>query len=123
MTVGTLGSTVYQSTNRRRGRRWVWWVVAVIPVLLLLGGAGYAVAPLRHPLPPPTVERVLPATYRIPGTPPALPWPGAGQAVVDVDGVGRLGTSGQPTPVPIASVAKIMTSYLVLVDHPLGATE
>src|SRR5947207_1334082 len=48
-----------------------------------------------------------------------LHWPGTGQATVEVAGLGSLGSSGAVRPVPIASVAKVMTAYLVLRDHPL----
>jgi D-alanyl-D-alanine carboxypeptidase (penicillin-binding protein 5/6) len=49
-----------------------------------------------------------------------LDWPGEGQAAVAVDGIGRLGGHGGRQPVPIASVAKVMTAYLVLKAHPLA---
>jgi D-alanyl-D-alanine carboxypeptidase (penicillin-binding protein 5/6) len=49
-----------------------------------------------------------------------LDWPSEGQAAVAVDGVGRLGARGGREPVPIASVAKVMTAYLVLKAHPLA---
>jgi D-alanyl-D-alanine carboxypeptidase (penicillin-binding protein 5/6) len=52
-----------------------------------------------------------------------LPWPSEGQAAVAVEGLGTLGASGSETPVPIASVAKVMTAYLVLRDHPLEPGE
>ena len=52
-----------------------------------------------------------------------LAWPGEGQAAVAVEGVGTLGVSGDETPVPIASVAKAMTAYLVLKDYPLEPGE
>jgi serine-type D-Ala-D-Ala carboxypeptidase (penicillin-binding protein 5/6) len=48
-----------------------------------------------------------------------LAWPGEGQAAVAVMGLGTLGASGERTPVPIASLAKVMTAYLVLRDEPL----
>jgi D-alanyl-D-alanine carboxypeptidase (penicillin-binding protein 5/6) len=50
-----------------------------------------------------------------------LPWPGEGQASVEVQGLGSLGSRGERTPVPIASVTKVMTAYVVLEDHPLAA--
>ncbi len=40
---------------------------------------------------------------------------------MEVEGVGGFGTSGSSTPVPIASVAKVMTAYLTLLEHPLAA--
>ena len=51
----------------------------------------------------------------------AVPWPEQGQAALSVEGVGSLGSSGVRRPVPIASLAKVMTAYLVLRAHPAGA--
>lgn len=53
----------------------------------------------------------------------ALPWPGEGQASAEVLGLGSLGSRGEQRPVPIASVTKVMTAYVVLKDHPLAAGE
>ncbi len=90
-------------------------------VLLLLAGATLiVVSPLWRPLPRPTTELVTAADALVPGAAPQLPWPNTGQAVLDVDGVGRLGQYGEPKPVPIASVAKVMTAYLVLSDRPMA---
>ena len=54
---------------------------------------------------------------------PQLAWPREGQAAVAVEGFGGLGASGGAEPVPIASVAKVMTAYLVLKDDPLEPGE
>jgi D-alanyl-D-alanine carboxypeptidase (penicillin-binding protein 5/6) len=57
---------------------------------------------------------------------PSLPWPAEGQASVLVEGIGDrgdLGTVGEQTPVPIASITKVMTAYVVLQDHPLRGDE
>lgn len=57
---------------------------------------------------------------------PSLPWPAEGQASVLVEGLGDrgdLGTKGEQTPVPIASITKVMTAYVVLQDHPLRGNE
>ena len=62
----------------------------------------------------------LPATLRVlPGVPPSAAWPGQGQAAIGMPGVGVLATHGDNQPMAIASVAKIMTAYVVLRDHPL----
>jgi serine-type D-Ala-D-Ala carboxypeptidase (penicillin-binding protein 5/6) len=66
-----------------------------------------------------SIHRVLGPSVRVSGPAPQLGWPSEGQAAVEVQGVGRLGTYGQQTPVPIASVAKIMTAYLTLERYPL----
>lgn len=107
----------------RRGRRRLPWVLSGLLALLLLGGALYAVTPLRHPLPNPTVELTLPASMTIPGTAPRLPWPRSGQAMISIDGLGTLGTSGGSKSLPIASVTKVMTAYVILTEHPLGVGE
>lgn len=52
-----------------------------------------------------------------------LPWPAEGQAAVTVEGVGSLGVSGDRRPVPIASVTKVMTAYVILRRHPLRPGE
>ncbi|MFD7064806.1 D-alanyl-D-alanine carboxypeptidase family protein [Streptomyces sp. NPDC059906] len=52
----------------------------------------------------------------------SLPWPQEGQAAVLVEGIGQQGTAavhGPRRPVPIASVTKVMTAYVILRDHPL----
>ncbi|GAB3132375.1 D-alanyl-D-alanine carboxypeptidase family protein [Microbispora hainanensis] len=48
-----------------------------------------------------------------------LPWPEDGQTSVMVEGLGALGTRGEREPVPIASVTKVMTAYVILGEHPL----
>ncbi len=73
--------------------------------------------------PPLVIQRTLAAYVRLPGSSPVLAWPREGQAAVEVEGVGSVGTSGELTPVPIASVAKVMTAYLTLREHPLTARE
>ena len=45
-------------------------------------------------------------------------WPVRGQAALSITGRGSLGTSGTQGPVPIASLAKVMTAYVVLRHHP-----
>jgi D-alanyl-D-alanine carboxypeptidase (penicillin-binding protein 5/6) len=70
--------------------------------------------------PPLIVHRTLAAYVRLPGSAPVLAWPREGQAAVEVEGVGGVMRSGATTPVPIASVAKIMTAYLILREHPLA---
>jgi serine-type D-Ala-D-Ala carboxypeptidase (penicillin-binding protein 5/6) len=64
-------------------------------------------------------KRTLPASVRIAGSRPSFAWPREGQAAAEVLGVGLVGTSGRQESVPIASVAKIMTAYLTLLEHPL----
>jgi D-alanyl-D-alanine carboxypeptidase (penicillin-binding protein 5/6) len=91
---------------------------ATLLLALSFGGVGAYVASPAYAA---RVVQELPTTFVFPGQAPHLPWPTAGQAAVSVAGIGDLGTSGPVmTPAPIASLAKVMTAYLVLTDHPLA---
>lgn len=50
-------------------------------------------------------------------------WPAAGTSAADINGSGVTDGPGATRPVPIASVAKLMTAYVILHDHPLSADE
>lgn len=56
------------------------------------------------------------------GALPSVAWPAYGQAAVQID-QGQLQAGPNQHAAPIASVAKVMTAYLVLRDHPLRAGE
>ncbi|MET8011163.1 D-alanyl-D-alanine carboxypeptidase [Streptomyces sp. NPDC005271] len=90
------------------------WTPLVLLLVFILG-----VIQALRPLPEPTLKLTADATYSFKGGKLAMPWPGQGQSAVEVEGVGSLGTSGEQKPVPIASVTKVMTAYVVLKDHPL----
>jgi serine-type D-Ala-D-Ala carboxypeptidase (penicillin-binding protein 5/6) len=98
-----------------------WWAVGAVAAVLLLGGAARRLA--SESAPPLVIDRTVGEYGRLPGSFPVLAWPRAGQAAIEVAGVGGAGTSGGHTPVPIASVAKIMTAYVTLAEHPLAAGE
>jgi D-alanyl-D-alanine carboxypeptidase (penicillin-binding protein 5/6) len=51
---------------------------------------------------------------------PGISWPASREAAMSIEGLGRMQTRGRQAPVPIASLAKIMTAYLVLKAHPLA---
>jgi D-alanyl-D-alanine carboxypeptidase (penicillin-binding protein 5/6) len=76
-----------------------------------------------EPMPSLAIHRTLAAYVRLAGRAPVLSWPREGEAAVEVEGVGSFGTAGKATPVPIASVAKVMTAYLTLRAHPFGDGE
>ncbi|MEV0406887.1 hypothetical protein [Actinoallomurus sp. NPDC050550] len=100
----------------RRKRRRTGWIVAVVLVLL----AGVVTGQFVRPMPAPTMRLTLTATrHTFGGAAPVLPWPAQGQATLYVDGLGSMGSSGGETPTPTASVAKVMTAYVFLHDHPL----
>ncbi|MFH7597194.1 serine hydrolase [Streptomyces racemochromogenes] len=86
------------------------------PIALLLG-AVVAGGQLLRPLPAPQLVAAQDA-LTLDGT-TTLPWPAKGQAAVRVPGSGDIGTFGEQKPVPTASVAKVMTAYVILKGHPL----
>nr|WP_167540235.1 D-alanyl-D-alanine carboxypeptidase [Streptomyces viridosporus] len=88
------------------------------PLVLLLVIV-FAIVQNVRPLPAPTLELTAQDSYTFEGDKVDIPWPASGQAALDVQGIGTFGSSGEQKPVPIASVAKVMTAYLVLRDHPL----
>jgi D-alanyl-D-alanine carboxypeptidase (penicillin-binding protein 5/6) len=78
---------------------------------------------LHRPVPESVVHPAMATTAAtMAGDAPTLPWPSSGEAAVAVPGRGLLVQSGPETAVPIASLTKIMTAYLVLRDHPLAPT-
>jgi serine-type D-Ala-D-Ala carboxypeptidase (penicillin-binding protein 5/6) len=89
-------------------------------VIVVVAVAWVAVQLLR-PVPSMTLTASVTMVRVLPGTAPRPDWPGRAEAAVGLPGTGLLGTHGGNAPVPIASLAKIMTAYLVLSGHPLPA--
>lgn len=104
-----------RARTRTRRRRRVTIALFALALLVLL--VGIRIATERTPAV--RLERLLAATVAIRGPRPKLAWPSEGESAVEVVGVGSLGTHGPQTPVPIASVAKVMTAYLTLREHQL----
>ncbi|MFD8237119.1 D-alanyl-D-alanine carboxypeptidase [Streptomyces sp. NPDC059696] len=102
-------------TAARRVKIWT-------PLVLLLVVV-FAVVQSVRPLPSPTLELTAEDSYTFEGGKVDIPWPADGQAALDVQGIGTFGSSGEQKPVPIASVAKVMTAYLILREHPLKSGE
>ncbi|MHB1810461.1 MAG: D-alanyl-D-alanine carboxypeptidase family protein, partial [Solirubrobacteraceae bacterium] len=92
--------------------------IAVLALVLLALAVAARLATER--LPSVRVQRLLAATVSIRGPRPKLAWPSEGESAIEVVGIGSLGRHGPDTPVPIASVAKVMTAYLTLREHPLA---
>ncbi len=97
--------------------RWVFW--AALGVLLVC--LAYVAFALVRAVPGPTVS-VATRSGSFAGHPPALAWPHQGEAAIALQGVGLIGVHGSGKPTPIASIAKVMTAYVVLRDHPLSGT-
>jgi D-alanyl-D-alanine carboxypeptidase (penicillin-binding protein 5/6) len=71
-----------------------------------------------------TVARLtVSPTVTLSGAKKKIPWPVTGRAQLYVAGIGTLGHSGTARSVPIASVTKVMTAYLILRDHQLDSGE
>lgn len=105
-----------QRQSRRGSQRWA--AGALIVVLLALASVVRIATESASPF---TIQVKLGTYVRLPGRPPALAWPIEGEAAVEVEGLGGLGQAGGSKPVPIASVAKVMTAYLTLNRYPLPA--
>jgi D-alanyl-D-alanine carboxypeptidase (penicillin-binding protein 5/6) len=117
---------------RRRGRRRLGAVVgAGVVVIVLLVSLSSPTANREHltsqhkpnatttPSVAPSLRSTLSAQIHFGGKPAALPLPKVGEGAVYVAGVGVVGATARERSVPIASLTKIMTAYLVLKDHPL----
>ncbi|MCX4700003.1 D-alanyl-D-alanine carboxypeptidase [Streptomyces sp. NBC_01373] len=88
------------------------------PLVLLLAVV-FAIVQAVRPLPSPELTLTADESYTFEGSRASLPWPSEGQGWMDVNGIGTMGDFGKQTPVAIGSVAKAMTAYVVLKDHPL----
>jgi serine-type D-Ala-D-Ala carboxypeptidase (penicillin-binding protein 5/6) len=103
-------ATLYISRGRGRRRR------ATVLAVILVGAVGM-IAAVR------IAQTVLPTSAG--GTadgiasPASLAWPAEGEAAIAV-GAGEIRSSGETEPVPVASLAKVMTAMVLLVAHPLS---
>ncbi|MER8086149.1 serine hydrolase [Streptomyces sp. NPDC094048] len=94
------------------------WTPLVLLLLIV-----FAIVQMVRPLPDPGLGLSVDPAYTFKGEGLNLSWPAQGQSAVSVDGVGSMGSAGAQKPAPIASVAKVMTAYVVLKDHPLTGKE
>jgi len=90
-------------------------------VAALLAGLGWMSSRLAAPLPRASVHLDAPAGFLAQGNQASFGWPAQGQAAVIVPSLMRVPLAFSPGehPVPIASLTKLMTAYLVLKEHPL----
>ncbi|MFD6227275.1 hypothetical protein ACFWFZ_10375 [Streptomyces sp. NPDC060232] len=97
--------------------------IKIYAPLVVLLAVILAVVQLVRPLPEPKLVMTAKSSYTFEGAAPQLPWPTEGQAYMAAAGLGTLGQSGEQKPVPIASVTKSMTAYIILRDHPIKKGE
>jgi D-alanyl-D-alanine carboxypeptidase (penicillin-binding protein 5/6) len=95
-------------------------ITAAVAAALAVIFAVVAVFQVVRDLPSATITTTIAANIEIPGTKPDLPWPPTGNAELMVEGLGRLGGTGGDKAEPIGSVAKVMTAYVILKEHPLS---
>jgi len=108
-----------QGSRSRRG--YARGAIVAIVATLVCAGVIAVVTTATSP-PSPGTARPSPATPHN-GPLGTIAWPASGFSAAGISGVGVLPGPGASQPVPIASVAKVMTAYIVLRDHPLGAGE
>jgi D-alanyl-D-alanine carboxypeptidase (penicillin-binding protein 5/6) len=103
--------SVYRARRRRL-------LLAVVLILLLAYAAGHAVnKPGYAPMPP-----ARPSTEHRRALVTSVSWPAQGQAAVAL-GKERPTASPAQHPVPIASLAKVMTAFLTLKRYPLSGAQ
>ena len=87
-------------------------------------GASSGALPVRAPAnSPASFSGVADDAAVVPGRLPGFSWPATGEGAVAVAGVGVMASSPNSAIVPIASLTKMMTAYILLKDHPLGVGE
>ena len=92
-------------------------LVLSLAFLLIVGGLVQVIRPY------PIIEaKALTQSSNLPGS-FSVTFPQQGESAVGTENFGVIASSAAQTPIPIASVAKIMTAYLVLKTHPLQPGE
>ncbi len=92
--------------------------VFVLVIILVIVGLGIMGA-IRFNSPIPAISTTATAQNIVLPGEFSVTFPDQGQSAVGTDTFGVIASSPNQTPIPIASVAKIMTAYLVLKEHPL----
>ncbi|WP_308796252.1 D-alanyl-D-alanine carboxypeptidase family protein [Agromyces silvae] len=105
-----------------RRRRLVVFGALALVLALLIGGVTYVSNALGTPVPAVAAATTVPAPVAQPPQPLALP--GFGEYAVGAVGFdGVLAASEAQAPMPIASIAKVVTALVVLGAHPVAAGE
>jgi D-alanyl-D-alanine carboxypeptidase (penicillin-binding protein 5/6) len=118
------GRRAAHSHRKPRSRRRIVLLVALGPLLVVIAAAGACAGVRLHAAdPPPVVASVIPTSVAVPAHPVSLPWPATGQAAIAIPSIGVVVASGPEQPVPVASLTKLMTAYVILRDHPLAPHE
>lgn len=107
----------FRATPTHHWVRWIVLTVCALIVIVVIFGA----VQLAGGTPSPKLSGALPASLTKVPEPPggALPWPTTGEAGMEIPGVVTFPPVGPTSPVPIASITKLMTTLVLLKDHPL----
>jgi D-alanyl-D-alanine carboxypeptidase (penicillin-binding protein 5/6) len=95
--------------------------VLIAGAVIVAAAVAWVVVQLLRPVPSLTLAASVTTVRVLPGAAPRPDWPGGAEAAIGLPRIGLLGVHGGSRPVPIASLAKIMTAYVVLGGHPLPA--
>jgi D-alanyl-D-alanine carboxypeptidase (penicillin-binding protein 5/6) len=94
-------------------------ITIILAVLIVLGILDICRERIDRTLPAIQPQQLAIQTASTPLT--NLTWPSTGQAAIGADDYGVMSTSGAETPVPTASVAKLITALAVLKMHPIAS--
>ncbi|MER7762646.1 hypothetical protein [Streptomyces sp. NPDC097619] len=92
------------------------------PLVVLLAIV-FVVVQMVRPLPAPVLTMTAADSYTFEGAAPKLTPPAEGQMWMAASGLGTVDSFGEQKPIPIASVTKSMTAYIILRDHPFKRGE
>lgn len=96
--------------------------IVVIVLILLIAGLG-VIGAIRFNSPISAVETIASAQKIVLPGQLSVTFPDQGESAVGTDNFGVIASSSDQTAIPIASVAKIMTAYIVLKTYPLKPGE
>jgi D-alanyl-D-alanine carboxypeptidase (penicillin-binding protein 5/6) len=115
------GATPPSRRDRRRPPPRRRRLLTLVAALALVIGAGTFVGVRLGASPPlAVVTSTMQPAVAVQAPAAALPWPTVGEAAFAVPAIGDDVTSGPEHAVPIASLTKLMTAYVILHDHPLA---
>lgn len=105
-------------TRKRRTILPVALVLACLLIIMLVIAANR----LSTPLPTLRFHPNTPANVIVDGSIPKLAWPSQGQAAIAIPSISTaaIAATGKESAVPVASLAKLMTAYLVLKHLPIA---
>lgn len=96
-----------------------WILIAIVGIAVGCLVARIIVV-VSQPTPAATVTPLLDSVVSVPGHAPTPTWPTTGEAAIAIPGLKVAEQSPAQASVPIGSITKLMTAYVLLKDHPLA---